>query len=101
MKKYCPSCNNKSDLTLLKKAKSFLVGNQYQCSNCQAVLAWDRLSHFFSFLLPVLLITPTLLINFIELSSQQTINLYIGFGLISLLLLIIGFYRRYLVVYKS
>jgi hypothetical protein len=101
MKKVCPSCNNKSDLTLLKKAKSFLLGNQYQCNHCQAILAWDRLSHFLSFLLPVLLLTPTLLIEFIVLSNQQTINLYMVFGLISLLLLIVGFYRRYLVVYKS
>ena len=101
MKKVCPSCKNKSDLTLLKKAKSFLVGNQYQCSNCLAVLAWDRLSHLLSFLLPILLITPMLLIQVIELSDQQIINLYIGFVLTSLLLLAFGFYRRYLVVYKS
>ena len=101
MKKVCPRCKNKSDLILLKKAKSFLVGNQYQCSNCQTVLAWDRLSHFLSFLLPVLLITPTLIINFVELSNQQIINLFIGFGLISLVLLIFGLCRRYLVVYKS
>jgi hypothetical protein len=101
MKKNCPNCNNKAILTLLKNAKSFLVGNQYQCSNCQAVLAWDRLSHILSFLFPVLLIIPILLIEFITLSNQQVFNIYIGFGFISLLLLIFGFYRRYLVVYKS
>lgn len=100
MKRDCPSCKVKSELTLLKKAKSLLIGNQYKCSNCQAVLAWDRFSHFLTFLLPILLITPSLLANFIELPSQHTIYLFICFGLISLLLLIIGFYRRYLVVYK-
>jgi len=100
MKKICPSCNNKSTLALIKSAKSFLVGNQYQCSNCKATIAWDRVSHFLSFLLPILLITPMLLINFLELSNQQTINLFIGFGLVSVMLLVFGYYRRYLVVYK-
>jgi hypothetical protein len=98
MKKVCPSCKNKSELTLLKKAKSFLVGNQYQCSNCEAVLSWDRLSHFLSFALPVFLIIPTLVINVVDLSRQQTINIYVGFTLVSLVLLVFGFCRRYLVV---
>ncbi|MEH6597562.1 MAG: hypothetical protein V7736_18685 [Colwellia polaris] len=98
MKKVCPSCKNKSDLTLLKKAKSIIVGNQYQCSNCQVILSWDRLSHYLSLALPVLLIVPTLVINVVELSRQQTINLYVGFALVSLVLLIFGFCRRYLVV---
>jgi hypothetical protein len=101
MIKICPSCNNKCSLVLIKSAKSLFVGNQYQCSNCKATIAWDRVSHFLSFLLPILLITPTLLINFLELSNQQTINLYIGFGLASVVLLIFGFYRSYLVVNKS
>jgi len=101
MKKICPSCKTKSNLILVKTAKSFLVGNQYQCRNCKAILAWDKLSHILSYLLPLLLITPTLIIKFIELTNKQTVNLYIVFGLLSLMLLIFGFYRRYLVVYKN
>ena len=100
MKKNCPNCKVTANLNLLKKVKSFFVGNQYQCTNCQAVLVWDRLSHILSFFFPVLLITPILLFQALELSQKQAINLYIGFGFISLLLLVFGFYRRYLVVSK-